>query len=177
MKKFSHHLNPWNHLLMFNVLTAIFILSSISLISCVDSSSDFPIQIQADKELVAMGKTIQVEALFAVQWESWFVPWSERDARADGILHTTQMFLEVLADMQDEGLIIILDTGVSPESFSVMVDGDPILSKMHYDVVSEELMPLIVQKTFVVKNLTISTFYEILDIISHLSGHSFPLLL
>ena len=64
MKKFSHQLNPWNHLLLFNVLTAIFILSSISLISCVDSSSDFPIQIQADKEQVAMGRTIQVEALF-----------------------------------------------------------------------------------------------------------------
>ena len=64
MKKFSHQLNPWNHLLLFNVLTAMFILSSISLISCVDSSSDFPIQIQADKEQVAMGRTIQVEALF-----------------------------------------------------------------------------------------------------------------
>ncbi len=30
--------------------------------------------------------------------------WSERTARADGIMHTTQMFLEVLADMRDEGL-------------------------------------------------------------------------
>ena len=34
--------------------------------------------------------------------------WSERDARADGILHTTQMFLEVLADMRDEGLDVPL---------------------------------------------------------------------
>ena len=30
--------------------------------------------------------------------------WSERTANADGILHTTQIFLEVLADMRDEGL-------------------------------------------------------------------------
>jgi hypothetical protein len=30
--------------------------------------------------------------------------WTERSASADGILHTTQLFLEVLADMRDEGL-------------------------------------------------------------------------
>ena len=30
--------------------------------------------------------------------------WTERTARADGIMHTTQIFLEVLADMRDEGL-------------------------------------------------------------------------
>jgi hypothetical protein len=30
--------------------------------------------------------------------------WSERSSMADGILHTTQLFLEVLADMRDEGL-------------------------------------------------------------------------
>jgi hypothetical protein len=30
--------------------------------------------------------------------------WTERTVRADGILHTTQLFLEVLADMRDEGL-------------------------------------------------------------------------
>lgn len=96
------------------------------------------------------------ETLFAVQWESWFVPgfswetaqgiplmgcyhstntdvyrqqilwfmdmgvdfiipdwsnhlwgkkhWKERSPQADGILHTTQLFLEVLAGMRDEGL-------------------------------------------------------------------------
>lgn len=30
--------------------------------------------------------------------------WSERTSMADGILHTTQLFLEALADMRDEGL-------------------------------------------------------------------------
>ncbi len=259
MKKLNFQLSPWNWIPLSKVLTSIFILASISLTSCGDSSSNFPIQIQVNKEQVVMGRTIQVEAaldnikaedrmillpfvngrrwgshefadqngkasfiiplphpgpaliqviaipattetwlgleennpllkagtympeaklksntsiievhsrkvprktsgntLFGMQWESWFIPgfswltsqgvpltgiydstdpdvyrqqilwfmdmgvdfiipdwsnhlwnkkhWSERDVRADGILHTTQLFLEALADMRDEGL-------------------------------------------------------------------------
>lgn len=245
--------------LIFNVLLGIMILFSVSLISCLDQSSKFPIEISVDKDQVGMGRTVKVEAviktadagkrtillpfvngrrwgshefadkdgrasfiiplphpgpaliqvmavpaetdtwmglephdrllkagtympegdqksntvlvetkyrdmpvrppretLFGVQWESWFVPesswltaqgppimgiydstdpdvyrqqilwfmdmgvdfiipdwsnhiwgkkhWSERSSSADGILHTTQLFLEVAADMRDEGL-------------------------------------------------------------------------
>jgi hypothetical protein len=259
MKKSGSLLKHRSHSLFFNMLTAILVLLSASLISCVNQTSNFPIQITVNKDQVSMGRTVMVEAvlennqsqgrmillpfvngkrwgshefadkdgkasfiiplpnpgpamiqviavpaendtwlglepfdrllktgtympesetksnsclievayrnmkrptngetLFGVQWESWFthqrswltaqgapimgiydstdpdvyrqqilwfmdmgvdfiIPdwsnhiwgkkhWSERGDGADGILHTTQIFLEVLADMRDEGL-------------------------------------------------------------------------
>lgn len=259
MQKLSNYPKLKKHSLFLNVITAIVVLSTVSLISCKDQSSKFPIQINVDKEQVGMGRTVMIDALlkevpsegriillpfvngkrwgshefadedgkasfiiplpnpgpaliqviavpaetdtwlglesddrllktgtfipdcenksntllvnvryrdisrkssgttlFGVQWESWFtherswitaqgVPvmgiydstdpdvyrqqilwfmdmgidfiipdwsnhmwgkkhWTERSNSADGILHTTQIFLEVLADMRDEGL-------------------------------------------------------------------------